>query len=219
MVPLSLAPDRILVRPQYYIQQLEGALPESYARLSVYQKLMKAAKRLPIGYKLVVFDSWRPMRVQQTLFDKMKSRIQRSDPVLTEEEAVEKTTVYVAFPSNDKGKTAPHSTGGAVDLSIADPDGLLLNMGTEFDDTTKKSATVFWENLLLSEKKLSAGEREALENRRLLYHTMADVGLTNYSDEWWHYEYGDQNWAWHTGHLHAIYGKITVPFPWNQQIE
>lgn len=31
--------------------------------------------------------------------------------------------------------------------------------------------------------------------RRLLYHTMLAAGFINYSEEWWHYSYGDRLWA------------------------
>lgn len=219
MVPMSLAPNKILVRPQYYLQQLSGALPECYARLSVYNRLVRAAESLPAGWRFVIFDSWRPIRVQQALFEAMQARILAADPGLGEEEAREKTTVYVAFPTRDPEKTAPHSTGGAVDLSVADENGLLVNMGTEFDDATEKSSTSYFEELLSSGKHLPEDEREALVNRRFLYHLMKRVGLVNYADEWWHYEYGDQNWAWRTGAPYAVYGKARIPFPWGNGVE
>lgn len=219
MVPMSLAPDKILVRPQYYLQQLSGALPECYVRLSVYRRLIRAAESLPAGYRFVIFDSWRPMRVQQALFEAMQARILAADPDLSGEEAREKTTVYVAFPTRDPEKTAPHSTGGAVDLSVADENGLLVNMGTEFDDATEKSATAYFEEMLSSGKRLPEDEREALVNRRFLYHLMKRVGLVNYADEWWHYEYGDQNWAWRTGAPNAVYGKARISFPWRDGAE
>ena len=218
MVPMSLAPDRILVRPQYYIQGLSGALPEGYVRLSVYNRLIQAAKSLPAGFRFVIFDSWRPLRVQQSLFEAMQTRIRAAAPGLSEETVRERASVYVAPPAKDPGKAAPHSTGGAVDLSIADENGLLVNMGTEFDDATEKSSTAYFERLLANGRQLSENDREALFNRRILYHLLAEVGLVNYADEWWHYEYGDQNWAWHTGAPHAVYGITRAPLPWRPDL-
>ena len=28
---------------------------------------------------------------------------------------------------------------------------------------------------------------------------MLDAGFSNLPSEWWHYDFGDQLWAWHTG--------------------
>jgi D-alanyl-D-alanine dipeptidase len=48
---------------------------------------------------------------------------------------------------------------------------------------------------------------------------MTSVGFTNYVDEWWHFDFGDQNWAWMSGSDHAIHGKIAPSFPWNKDVE
>ena len=45
------------------------------------------------------------------------------------------------------------------------------------------------------------------ENRRLLYSAMIDTGFTNLPSEWWHYDYGDENWAKAKG-LKALYKGI-----------
>ncbi|MED4919243.1 M15 family metallopeptidase, partial [Geobacillus thermodenitrificans] len=45
------------------------------------------------------------------------------------------------------------------------------------------------------------------ENRKLLKSIMEKAGFTNYDEEWWHYDYGNQNWALKTGN-EAIYGGV-----------
>lgn len=219
LVPLSLCPDKILVNPQYYIQNIAGALPECYARETVHKKIIEAASLLPPGYRFVVLDCWRPLKVQQALFDSLKNELKRRYPSLSEEELTDKTLTYVALPSRDAQKPSPHNTGGAVDLTIADENGLLLNMGTDFDDSTAKAGTAYFEQQLAKGAKLSLPELEALKNRRLLFHVLTSVGFTNYPDEWWHYDYGNQNWAWMSGSEYAIYGKIAPAFPWNKDVE
>jgi len=219
LVPLSLAPDKILVSPQYYIQGISGALPECYARETVYHKLIEASKLLPRGYKLVILDCWRPLKIQYSLFEILKRELKKQFPLASEEEINNETLKYVALPSNDPARPSPHNTGGAVDLTIADEDGNLLNMGTGFDDTTPKSRTIYFEELLERGENLNAEELEALENRRLLYHIMTSVGFSNYLEEWWHYDYGNQNWAWMKGKDVAIYGKTVPLFPWRKDIE
>ena len=219
LVPLSLYPERIIVHPEYFIQGIRGALPECYVRESVYEKLVEAADLLPPGYKFVIFDAWRPIQVQQSLFDTLKERLRREYPSESEEEIVRRTLTFVALPSRDPLRPSPHNTGGAVDLTIADDRGRLLNMGTEYDDPTERSRTTYFEELLESGKRLSREEEEALENRRLLFNLLASVGFTNYIDEWWHYDYGNQNWAWVGKREHALYGRAKPPFMWRDDIE
>ena len=50
---------------------------------------------------------------------------------------------------------------------------------------------------------------KAAENRRVLIKSMLEGGLTNYPSEYWHWTYGDQGWAYRSGHANAIYGRVT----------
>jgi D-alanyl-D-alanine dipeptidase len=36
----------------------------------------------------------------------------------------------------------------------------------------------------------------------------ADSTQLNYGPEWWHYSYGDQEWALHTENVFALYGIV-----------
>ncbi|MCS7233811.1 MAG: M15 family metallopeptidase [Synergistetes bacterium] len=218
LVPLSLFPEKILVRPQYFIQGIEGALPECYAREGVYRKLIEASLLLPDGHKLVILDAWRPIKVQQSLFNILREKFKTQYPNLNEEELTNLTLKFVALPSTDPKKPSPHNTGGAIDLTIADEYGRLLYMGTEYDDSTEISRTTYFEELILKGEKLGEKEIEALQNRRLLYHILTSVGFTNYIDEWWHFDYGNQNWAWMSGKSYALYGAISPSFPWRENI-
>ena len=92
----------------------------------------------------------------------------------------------MVLPSSDPKKPSPHSTGGSVDVTILDESGIPLDMGTKFDDSSIASSTAYFEKV----------DDIITENRRLLYHVMTEQGFTNYSEEWWHFDYGNQNWAW-----------------------
>lgn len=219
LVPLSLFPEKILVRPQYFLQGIEGALPECYAREGVYKRLVEASLLLPKGYKLVILDAWRPVKVQQSLFNILKERLRSQHPNLSEEEVVNMTLKFVALPSKDPKRPSPHNTGGAIDLTIADEFGNLLYMGTEYDDPTEISRTTYFEELIAKGEKLNERELEALQNRRLLYHILTSVGFTNYIDEWWHFDYGNQNWAWMKGEPYALYGPTAPNLPWKEDIK
>lgn len=214
LVPLSLYPKRILVRSQYFLQGIEYALVECFAREGVLKRLIESSKMLPKGFKLVIFDVWRPVELQRTLFNKYKEEVKKEMPNKSDEEITKLALRFVALPSEDPNKPSPHNTGGAVDLIIADSEGRYLNMGTEFDETTEKSKTTHYEELFERSKSLTKEEKEILKNRRFLYNIMTKVGFTNYPEEWWHFDYGNQNWAWIKGESYAIYGKAKPYLRW-----
>ncbi|QTL97209.1 D-alanyl-D-alanine dipeptidase [Iocasia frigidifontis] len=198
--------NRIIVKPQYFRQGLEYSLPECYCRGGVLLRLKKAADLLPAGYKLVIFDAWRPTEVQLTLFDRYKEKLLRKHPDKSEKAINKLTEQFVAIPSDNAKHPSPHITGGAVDLTIANAQGIFLDMGTEFDENTKKSVTNFLEKRLAKKGKLSPKEEDILYNRRLLYNIMKAAGFSNYYYEWWHYDYGNQLWAFYNK-TQAFYGK------------
>ncbi|GAB6137987.1 M15 family metallopeptidase [Halanaerobaculum tunisiense] len=215
LVSMSLKPDKILVNSQYYLQQIQGAMPECYCREGVFDRLIKAADKLPAGYKLVIFDAWRSDELQLSLFNKYKTELRKEMPEKSEQELTQITEQFVSLPSKDPTQPSPHNTGGAVDLTIVDDRGKPLEMGTRFDETKEESITYYYERIIQQEKELSSKERKILQNRRLLYNVMTEVGFTNYPKEWWHYDYGNQNWAWMNEQPHAIYGMTKPFFRWN----
>lgn len=78
-------------------------------------------------------------------------------------------------------------------------------MGTTFDYFEPKAGTRYFEDKIELGEELSGLELAALKNRRLLYHLLNDVGFTNYREEWWHFDYGDQFWGKLSGDA-AVYG-------------
>ncbi|AVH75570.1 M15 family metallopeptidase [Weissella koreensis] len=210
MVPLGLLPEKIIVQPAYFIQNLSGAMSELYARQTVQSKLVQAANLLPAGYKLVIFDAWRSVSTQAALFHSLKRKIARTNPSWTKNQMIEKTLETVAQPSRDPKKPSPHNTGGSIDLTIVDDQGVMLDMASPFDDFNDSSKT----NYLELKAELNQSELKARDNRRLLYHIMTEVGFTNLSNEWWHYDYGNQNWASCSQQEHALYGATKPFFPW-----
>ena len=65
------------------------------------------------------------------------------------------------------GTVPPHSTGSAVDIAAVDAFGQVLNP----QDPWGKLGT------------------------RILASALKDAGLANYEPEWWHWSYGDDEWA------------------------
>lgn len=215
LTPISYCPERVLTRPQYFYQKMPHALPEMYLREGVYERLIEASSRLPEGHRFVIFDGWRPLSLQMDLFEQYKRELAISNPGLDEAALMEMTSRFVARPDANAASPSPHSTGGAVDLSIADAKGKLLFMGAEFDETSERSETMYFERRVVSGETLSEADERALQNRRLLFHAMTAAGFTNYPDEWWHFDYGNQNWALMSGSGQAVYNRADLIQRWS----
>lgn len=191
---------KLIVEPAYYIAGVKGSIPELYVRKSVADMLWKATFLIPGNYSLLVWDTWRPLQVQGSLFDQYKEEFRKQKPELSEEELIRYTQTFVSLPSDLFERPSPHYTGGSVDLTLA-LDGTPINMGTEFDEFTEKANTrYFEENGCVTESDLLARD-----NRRMLFEIMTEVGFTNYHEEWWHFDYGNQFWAKCASKEAAIY--------------
>lgn len=201
LLPLSSLSPKIRVQPHYALLNYPAALVDCYLRETVCRRLIQVAENLPRDHYLVVFDGWRPLEVQKSIYDQLKNKLLAEGWTLGERLDNE-LFKYVATPVYRPEKPLGHLTGGAVDLTIGGPDGL-LNMGTEFDDFTERANTRYFEEL----SGCSADDENCLENRRWLYHLMIGAGFVNYHEEWWHYDYGNIRWAQHNQTV-AQYGGL-----------
>ncbi|WP_170825757.1 M15 family metallopeptidase [Halomonas caseinilytica] len=217
LVPMSLAPPPVKVFPAYARMGIPGAVNECYVREGVYRRLLAVARTLPEGLSLLVLDGWRPWRVQQYLFETLQATIQANHPELDEQELLGHTREFVAQPSTEPTAPSPHLTGGAVDVTLCDTDGLPLDMGTLFDEAVPASHA----DALEDDPGRDGARRQARDNRRLLYHAMHAEGFTNLPSEWWHFDLGDQLWAHYGGHASARYGPAqldTIESRWRRQL-
>ncbi|MGV8171867.1 MAG: M15 family metallopeptidase [Candidatus Woesearchaeota archaeon] len=170
-----------------------------YARKTVCNMLSEASKRLPSNYSFAIFDAHRPVEYQQKRFESLYKKIRDDNPGLNEDEVRAKTFIYIFPPSMDLKTPPPHSTGGAIDLSIIDDKGELLDMGTAYGE--------FGERTYTYSSKISPVQKR---NRQKLINIMTSAGFANYPGEWWHFMYGDREWAAYTGKPYAIYTRISA---------
>lgn len=190
--------------PPYYVS-VPGSIPELYLRQSVARKLQSVNTRLaPMGMELFLFDAWRPQAVQRYFHDDWFPRwLQARQPELQGQALVEEVEHYWAAPTAGAGSPSPHSTGGAVDLTLIFSDTRQpLFMGGMFDDVTEDA----WTDAFERKPIVSMSDAEAQANRRLLYWVMSEAGFANNPTEWWHFSHGDQLWARLGGHPAATYG-------------
>lgn len=182
---------RIYIEPVYYNNHITGSISDMKLRKSAIERLETALNNLPHGLTFKIFDAWRPIEVQQALFDSYREKISSEYPDYSEDEIIKETRKFVSVPSYDKCNPSVHNTGGAVDLTIVyQESGQVLNMGTEFDDFSEKAHTCYFEENF---------DREIAENRRMLYYAMTGAGFTNLPTEWWHYDFGTAFWSFYTG--------------------
>ena len=106
---------------------------------------------------------------------------------------------FWATPSRDPATPPPHSTGAAVDLTLSSSDGTPLAMGGEIDAIGAVSEPQHYAGWEDSEA------RRWHQRRQLLAEVMGSAGFAQHPNEWWHYSFGDQLWAWRKGAAVAVY--------------
>jgi D-alanyl-D-alanine dipeptidase len=187
-----------------YYHAIPGSIDALVLREGAAQRLQQANARLaPAELELFLFDAWRPQEVQRYFHDEWLPReLKRRDPALDGEALQREVETYWAAPSIGEDGPSPHSTGGAVDLTLRWRGGEALFMGSLFDDPSPISHTAHFET---AAGRLSFSDEEARANRRLLYWLMREAGFASNPSEWWHFSYGDQMWAQTTGAPAALY--------------
>lgn len=210
----------------YPTAKLEGSLITSFVRESVAKVMQKAQELLPENLYLVVFDPYRTLKVQGSLYEQYYNELKVLRPDWDEEALATETQKYVSIPSNDSTRPSPHNTGGSVDVAIYElPEGeqfdgsnveivqtkgKLLNFGTPFDHGDAEAALAYLEKLG-EERALTQDEEEARGNRRMLYRVMIEVGFEPFESEWWHFNWKEsQMGAKTSGSNKATYGEIEL---------
>lgn len=206
LVSLKDIDDKIIISPQYYINNIPGAENDCKVRTSIAEKLLRIAHRLPDGYCLLIWDTFRTIQTQQELFNGYYE-IFKKETALVGDELINYTCKFVSLPSLDKTRPSPHNTGAVVDLTICTVDKTELLLGTKFDDFEEKAYTDFYEKKLVREGKLNDEDMEILLNRRILCNLFSEEGFVNYPYEIWHKSFGDQMWCELLNKDLAIYGS------------
>ena len=161
------------------------------------------------SFNLLIYDSWRPLEVQEFMFKRAflleceKSDIDTSfENIKSYPSILKKVEKFWAYPSHDTRCPPPHSTGGALDVCLSDKEGNLVEMGSMVDQMDETSNPYFYANIK-NEEAIIWNSR-----RNLLREIMTKFGFAQHPNEWWHFSYGDQLWAWKNKKENALYGKI-----------
>lgn len=179
------------------IPQLLTQLEETYIRTGIFDKIERIHRKLQSqGLGIKVFDGWRSPEKQAEARKLAIERVKKEKPEINNPQEIEALASKYAAPI----EFAPHCTGGAIDLTIYDlTTGEELDMGTKFDDFREGSYT---------EHPLITGQ--AKDNRKILKKLMEEEGFFNFPTEWWHFSFGNVEWATYMDKPQAIYGPISL---------
>jgi D-alanyl-D-alanine dipeptidase len=186
--PLVEVPEhgRIHVAPAYHERGIRNASKEVKLRRRVLDRLRQAAESLPDGTDLLVWDGLRSLDTQAEIVGRFRATLPENDREATVER-------YLAPPPESEEAfrryPPPHSTGGAVDLTLCDPSGRPMDMGADFDQFDEQSWLSYYEP---GDCRSATGpsEAERCRRRRILYWAMLGAGFAPYPWEYWHYELG-----------------------------
>ena len=169
-------------------------------RQGVVKALLEAQfgleKRYP-QWKIKIYDAYRPVAVQQFMVNHTYNSLLQKHSIQEQQLSSQQrqdfwNQVYHlwAAPSLDRKMPPPHSTGAAIDVTIIDAEGNVLDMGGEIDELSERSHPDYY----VSDR--DDDNQQYQFNRQLLYRVMTNAGFCRHPGEWWHFSLGDQMWAW-----------------------
>jgi zinc D-Ala-D-Ala dipeptidase len=180
VVLFEAVPEQGVLRVEHLDTEMSELTGGSiYVRRPVVDLLYWAGqelKNLDRTLTLKVVYGFRALEVQTRLFEEAKQAL--AEQYSDEAELIEVAHRQVAVPS-----VAGYPTGGAVAVDML-RDGLPADLGTTVMESSRDSFTF---SPFVS--------REAWENRQLLRRAMMAAGFAPYDGEWWHFSYGDKEWA------------------------
>lgn len=166
-------------------------------RETVYNKLKSVGQKIKSindNYKLVIVYGFRALEIQTQYFNEIMKSIKGS--FKKEIEIYEYVHERVAVPY-----VAGHPTGGAVDVTIFNNDtNKFLDFGSQVLDWNDERRYYISEKIY----------EDASVNRNLLRKLMMAEEFAPFDGEWWHFSYGDKEWAFYYKYKEALYNQVTA---------
>ncbi len=173
-------------------------LPYAWLRQGTLDRLRQAVRALraedPIA-TLQLLYAYRSLAAQREGFAASRARAEAAHPEWSAEALDEEAHLFAALPA-----VAGHPTGGAVDVTILRA-GAALDMGTGYGDWASPLIFTFAEGLTPAQQ----------ANRALLRRAMVAAGFAPFNGEWWHFTYGDREWAAVWDAPAALYTQVAEP--------
>ena len=175
--------------PQKFNTKLKYKKP-IIVRMSVHDKFLCAQERLKSldnTLSLCLFEGYRSLKKQKSLFKQALDRANGD---------IELAHSQIAHPD-----VAGHPTGGAIDVAIWS-EGQILNFGTGYCDWDCPPRKHYF-----ASPEITGQQRK---NRELLRDLIIEQGFTQFAGEWWHFSYGDKDWAFLTNTSTALYNQKDI---------
>lgn len=161
------------------------------------RKALTTASQNPLlcshGLALKVVYAYRHPEVQARYFAQILKQVKEREPFLSQKDLTSKAHLLIASPD-----VAGHPSGGAVDVTLTH-NGQELDMGTPIWDLQSPSLIPTFSEEISSEAKA---------NRLFLREAMLAAGFAPFDGEWWHFSYGDKEWAAYYKRQEAIYDQV-----------
>jgi D-alanyl-D-alanine dipeptidase len=167
-------------------------------RQQVVDRLLSAQRSLPFGLRLLLVEGYRPPDTQAAIVGRYAAELRRLHPDWSPERLHVRASTFVS-PVD----VAPHSTGGAINLTLCTADGVELDMGTALGVTPEADGAA----CVTGTRHIATSARW---NRRIMSDALSGAGLVNYPALWWHWSYGDSYWAVLTQAPHARYAPLRL---------
>lgn len=165
-----------------------------YIRDELAKKLALVNKALASkGCRLKVVYGYRHPEVQERYFERRKNEVKGQLPSYSNEEIDRYTHNFVAVPD-----VAGHPAAAAIDLTVVDSNGKDLDMGSMIADYSDPSKIITFSD--------DISESQAT-NRLILHNAMVEQDFAPFYGEWWHFSYGDREWAAFYNKK-ALYGAV-----------
>ena len=173
------------------------------------------------GWRIQIFDAYRPLAVQQYMVDYTFEELVRSHQLTPNQLTAAQRQIFLAqvhqfwaVPNNNPLTPPPHSTGAAVDITLVDATGQAIDMGSPIDELSPRSYPDHYAPSSDRANTQQTPSSHAFHQHRQLLHTvMSAAEFHRHPTEWWHFSYGDQLWAWlkqqgeRNGQIVAKYGR------------
>ncbi len=186
--------DNNILKAEYKKKDMVELAGEGiWVRKDVADKLYSIQKTMDKRFQLYVVYGYRSPEIQKKYYTDRFAIIEDANPNLTKIEVTRLTHLDVADPD-----VAGHPTGGAIDLTIWDRiDDREVDMGSAISQFGDIAYTEYPD--------ISQTQKD---NRLWLNKIMKDTGFAPFMGEWWHFSYGDKEWAYFYKKRSAIYETI-----------
>ncbi|MGF1521742.1 MAG: M15 family metallopeptidase [Leptolyngbyaceae cyanobacterium] len=212
LVPLPLDQFAVVTPHPYQVLGAPyGDRSPYWVRTSVAEALLHAQhqlQRLRPSWRIQIFDAYRPIPVQQfmvdyTARDLAQQQGQNFEQLTLPEQAAILAQVeqFWAMPSQNPQTPPPHSTGAAVDVTLANEAGQPVDMGSPIDEISARSHPEHFAQFT------DPDSQQFQTHRYLLRQILKQQGFQQHPHEWWHFSCGDQMWAWLNQTSPACYGN------------